>query len=239
MKNILLALFLGAAVLGNYATQAQESEAQSTNTVTSETKISEEEGKGVRIRADINLGDDDLSTDEKFELAKKAIKDTVGEEFGKELELEIEGLTDEEKAKVVSALERKFSFEGSDDGIPAGAIAIALPAIVLTLGMPIFIVLLVLWFGHKKRKQKLEIINTYLQANQEVPNQVLSAFDSEIGSNSLRKGILLTGVGLGIFLGFSVGEEMTIAGIGLIPFFMGVARLFYWYIEERKHEKSA
>ena len=236
MRNILLAFVLGVAVLGNCEIQAQESEAQSTNSVTYV-----EDDKGGRISIDIDLDDNELSTDEKFEAAKKAIKATVGEEFGKELELEIDGLSDEEKAKVVSAIEQKFSFESSNsnDGIPAGAIAIALPAIILTLGMPIFIVLLVLWFGHKKRKQKLEIINTYLQANQEVPNQVLNAFDSEIGSNSLRKGILLTGVGLGIFLGFSVGEEMTIAGIGLIPFFMGVARLFYWYIEERKQEASA
>jgi len=227
MKNILIVIMLAALFSG--VSYAQESEAQSTKP--SEVENVEDKSK---FKMDINFDDDELSTDEKFEMAKRAIKDSVSEDFAKDIEVEIDGLTEDEKAEIVSALEHKFRFNSDGDSIPAGAIAIALPAIILLFGMPIFIVLLVLWFGHKKRRQKLEIINTYLDANQEVPDQVLNAFDPEHGANSLRKGILLTGVGLGIVFAFGVFGESEIGGLGFIPLFMGVARLVYWYIEERK-----
>jgi len=225
MRNTLVVLMLMIALMQSCVIHAQDSEAQNG---TSSTSHAQEDSN---FNVNLSLSDD-LSTDEKFEIAKKAIRETVNGEFDKELELD--GLSDDEKAEIVSTLERNFRFESNDNGIPASVLAIAIPAVVLSVGMPVIIVLLVLWFGHVKRKQKLELINSYIESDQEVPDQVLNAFDGNDAPNPLRDGIWLTGIGLGVFLAFAVGGNIQVAGFGLIPLFMGVARLSYWYIEERK-----
>ncbi len=222
MKNIVLSLAFILTLITFGGVSAQTADDTKNNQEVSEST----DGKS-GIHFDLNFDDDDdLSTDEKFEIAKKAIKETVGSEFSKDIELEIDGLTDEEKREIIEALEEA-------DGIPASVLAVAIPAVVLTLGMPVIIVLLVLWFSHKKRRQKMEVINSYLQADREVPDQVLNAFDVG-GKSSLRRGIMLVGLGLGIVAAFNGFNEPEIAALGLIPLFIGLARLVYWFLEDRK-----
>jgi len=228
MKNMLVGLMLTIASITHAPVFAEVEEGADQTSVVEEKSDTD---KGARIN--VNWENDELSTDEKFEIAKKAIEDAVGGEFSKEIALEIEGLSDEDKKELVSALEEGFPLAIDPNRIPAGALAIAIPAVVLIFGMPIFIVLLVLWFGHKKRRQKMEVINAYLQADREVPDQVLNAFD--VGAkSSLRRGIMLTGLGLGILAAFNGFNEPEIGALGLIPLFIGLARLVYWFIEDRK-----
>ena len=245
MKNKLLSLSLVLSLLLAAPAYAQENEetAQETSVEQVATgsveKPSEEntaveekddDHKGLRVQLDM---DDDLTTDEKFEIATTAISKALGEDFSEELQLEIDGLTDEQKADFISSLEDGFVIDMTSDDIPLAALFIAVPAVILFLGMPIFIVLLVLWFGHKKRRQKMELVNVYLEANKEVPPQVLTSFDVGAAS-SLRRGLMLTALGVGIVAAFSAFGDADIGALGLIPLFVGVARLIYWYVEERK-----
>jgi len=230
MKNIALSLLLIFAFITSTGANSQSEEQGSSTTLEQQESIELNESKD-GIHFNLDFDDDELSTDEKFEIAKKAIKDAVGGEFDKDTEIEIEGLTDQQKEEIIEALEEGFSIQ--TDGIPTSVLAVAIPAVVLSLGMPIIIVLLVLWFSHKKRRQKMDVINAYLQAEREVPDQVLNAFD--VGSkSSLRRGIMLVGVGLGFLAALHGFDEPEVASLGLIPLFIGLARLLYWFLEDRK-----
>lgn len=235
MKNLITSVtFIMALIAFGFASAQPDNDATKKNDDSTASQVlneSNEYERGLQLKWDFD--DDELSTDEKFEIAKKAIKDTIGSEFDKDIEVEIEGLSDEEKKEIIDALEEGFSINMGSDDIPAGALAIVIPVLLLTLGMPIIIVLVVLWFGHKKCRQKMEVINAYLQADREVPDQVLNAFD--VGSkSSLRRGIMLVGLGLGIVAAFNGFGESEVAALGLIPFFIGLARLIYWFLEGRK-----
>jgi hypothetical protein len=77
------------------------------------------------------------------------------------------------------------------------------------------------------------LVNVYLEANKEVPPQVLNSFD--VGAaTSLRRGLMLTALGVGILAAFGAAGDSEVGALGLIPLFVGVARLIYWYVEERK-----
>lgn len=236
MKNIFFAIFLATLVTSPHILNAQEAGSESLPTTSEssavETNNSEESESGIKLELTVDE-EKELTTDEKFELARKAIKQSLGEEFASELKHGIDELSDDEKERLVSALEDGVVFNMEGDGIPLSVLFLAVPAVVLTLGMPVIIVLLVLWFGHKKRRQRVELINKFLDAGKDVPQEVLHTIDNG-GGDSLKRGIMLTGIGLGIVAGFSAVEESTIAGLGLIPMFIGIARLAYWYLAERK-----
>ncbi|RBP50872.1 DUF6249 domain-containing protein [Arenicella xantha] len=239
MKNLFIAFGLAAMLSGAASSHAQDADvnipkAQAAKELSTGSDVNIEDlDSGIRLNLTID-DDEELTTDEKFALARSAIKEKLGEEFADELNREIDGLTDEEKEKLVSAIEDGFTFNVDGDGIPLAALLIAIPAVVLTLGMPVIIVLLVLWFGHKKRRQRLELINRFLDAGKDVPPEILHTIDND-GGDSLKRGIMLTGIGLGVVAGFSAVGENTVAGFGLIPMFIGIARLVYWYLAERKH----
>lgn len=236
MKNIFFAICLAALVIGPNVVYAQEAGAESLPTTSESQAVpteSDEAGEsGIKLELTVD-DEEELSTDEKFELARKAIKQSLGEEFASELKQGIDELSDDEKERLVSALEDGVTFNMEGNGIPISVLFLAVPFVILFFGMPVIIVLLVLWFGHKKRRQRVELINKFLDAGKDVPQEVLHTIENG-GGDSLRRGIMLTGIGLGIVAGFSAINENTVAGLGLIPMFIGIARLAYWYLAERK-----
>ena len=82
----------------------------------------------------------------------------------------------------------------------------------------------------------MNIIQVYLDAGKDVPPELLRTFDS--GSNSFRSGVMLSGAGLGFLAAFNAANESSIGALGLIPLFIGVAKLLYWFFEERKYDKA-
>ena len=51
--------------------------------------------------------------------------------------------------------------------------------------------------------------------------------------SSLHKGVVLIGVGLGIFICFTLIGAMEAGAFGLIPFFIGLAQLLVWKLENK------
>ncbi len=103
--------------------------------------------------------------------------------------------------------------------------------------IPVFIVALVLRFQYKKRKQRMELINKYLESGQGVPKELLvdgSSSGQVDGNSNMKHGLLLMGVGVGLLLALGFLAGWNIAAIGLIPFFIGVARVVIWRLEESK-----
>ena len=219
MKYLLIFLFAVATTGISENLIAQEESVERSETV-SETAKTE-----LKSSIKINIGDDDYSDSEKI----GKIVENVGKinaELADELKVEIDGLDDEEKAELLDKLEDGFDM----DGIPDSAILVPIVAIISVFGLPLLLVIVLLGSSHRKRKQKMELVNLYIANDKDLPEHVINAFDNGGASNSLRSGLVLVGVGFGLTAALS---DHGVANFGLIPLFLGIARLIYWYLEER------
>ena len=228
MKNILFAVLFTAFCLSLPLTMAQ--------VVTNEAKVVEttaaDDDDGFTVSIDLGSADE---AEEDIEQAVRVVKKILGKEAASELKTELEDLNDEEREELRELFSGKAFHIGDRDGggLGFGEFMIAMTAIVFSLGMPIIILALFLYFGHRKRKQKMELISSYLAANQPVPEHVMADFGSDANANSpFRSGLTLTLVGFAIVIFFvTVGAEEA-AALGLIPVGIGLARLISWKYDQ-------
>ena len=181
-----------------------------------------------------------IDTDEVKQKVNEVI-DAIANRVKQEVDAEIHVEIDDVSAEDLEELDKlKSAIETGDwsghSGIDAGEVAVAVTAIIFSLGLPIIILLVVLFYANRKRKQKMELINQFINADQPVPDQLINEFNTGSG-DPLRSGLQLVGVGLGIALFFLVLGEPEPAGIGLIPFGLGAARLIYWKVNKDKAEQ--
>jgi hypothetical protein len=178
---------------------------------------------------------------------KVEIERTAKSENAKTLEAvdvlidEFSGLSEEEKAEVSRTLQAEFSdvLGGAewDEDVIIPIAGILLGAFVVSI--PVLIVILVLVFSYRKRRQRMELITKFIESGQAVPRELLADYSvlesggSDEESN-MKRGILLMGVGIGILIALGVLAGWEIGAIGLIPFFIGLARFIIWKLENKK-----
>ena len=178
----------------------------------------------------IQFGDEELSDSEKINKIVESVG-KINTNFADELKVELDGLDAHEKKELLRKLDDDFDV----GGIGAGEILVAVVAIVSVFGLPVFLLIVLVVSSHRKRKQKMELVKLYIANDKELPEHVVNAFDRGGASNSLRSGLVLVAVGFGLTGAFS-GEN--IPNFGLIPLFLGIARLVYWYLEERTSKQQ-
>jgi hypothetical protein len=125
----------------------------------------------------------------------------------------------------------EINISGSELGFGAiiGRIFAFIIFFLLTFGLPFTIIALILFYKHRKRRQRMELVSKFIDAGKEVPEEILrDVTDIDSTDNSLKKGIRLIGVSTGVllFLGILVGWG--IASVALIPLFIGIARVVSW-----------
>lgn len=111
---------------------------------------------------------------------------------------------------------------------------VAIVAIMFTLGSPILIIGIILYYKHRKRRQRNTLIEKFLDSGQEVPAELMKSGDlANNSNNTLSHGIRLTAIGLGlyIFLGSFIGWD--IATVALIPLCIGIARIIIWKLSDK------
>lgn len=193
-----------------------------------------EEEQVASIKIEVESDNKNVINDERLEALVKIARD-----IDKDLvKIEVEGLSDEEKEKLIMRLEGDLEDAITnvvEEHIPPGAIALGALAIIMVFGLPIFIVVALLIYGMRRRKQKMELVNAYLAAGQEVPEHVLQSFDAGKDSNTFRSGVMWTAVGIGIVAAFG-GDD--VGAIGFIPMFVGLGRLIFWYFSDRKQNQA-
>jgi len=215
MKTFLLSLCLGLTLLVGTPAYAQDSA---------------EEAQGKRgIKVQVDLDDDASSSDEQITALLDKVRKFTGDDIADELEIELKGMTPEEKKELVDGLEDGIRIDAG--GLDGEEVVVAIVAIVFVFGMPIFILLLVFIFGFIKRRQKLNVMKAYLDSGKDVPDQVIAEFSGE-EVNNFRSGIKLIAIGLGIIVAFTINDSNA-AGFGFIPLFIGVARLVYWKFDKK------
>ncbi|MFK8019825.1 MAG: DUF6249 domain-containing protein [Pseudomonadales bacterium] len=166
--------------------------------------------------------------------AKGIFQEVVGE-IKREIEVEIKKELDEDGDGEIDDTTIQV---GSGDGMGLGESLIAFTAIMMSLGMPILILLMVLFFSHRRRRQRLELVKTYLDANRDVPENILAGFDGASGGH-LSSGVKMVGLGLGIILAvYLLADNYRVAALGLIPLFIGLSRLVLWKLEGDAEDRS-
>ena len=97
---------------------------------------------------------------------------------------------------------------------------------ILFVLFPIVIIIGVVYFINRNRKERLKLAQMAMEKGQPIPEQLLKE-EARENSDDYQKGLrqMFTGVGLAIFLGIVAGT--TGFGIGVLVFFIGLGK---WYI---------
>ena len=213
-----------------------------------------EEEHGVKVTIDMDDNDADRKTSEK-ELENK-IKGKVFSIIGDIIDAAEDDLSDEEKAEIKNDIKDAIqdikevkqgiddddldinfgSNDGGifDDGITLLEALIPITAIVFTFGMPIMIVAVVLYSSYRKKRLMHDTIDQYVNSGKDIPPEVLKGLQKEVTpKNNLHRGLVMSGIGLGIFACFAVIGSLSAAAFGLIPLFIGLAQLLIWKLEEK------
>lgn len=232
MKNLLVGLGLMLALVSVGHIWAQE-EAVTVSVAANGDRV-EPSGDTRGIKVDLNFESDAVSDEESLQKLTTVVRKLAGDEVANEVVIELDGLSESEKAEVAEAIRDGFKFKS--DEVPGWVGAVAIVAIVLFFSVVILLPIAFFVNGSRKRRQKMELIQVYLDSGRDVPPQVLSSFGSGVGS--FRSGLILTGAGFGIVAGFNAAGEPSVGALGLIPLFIGIAKLVYWLFEERKYDKT-
>ncbi|MYA31745.1 MAG: hypothetical protein F4Y31_10990 [Gammaproteobacteria bacterium] len=106
------------------------------------------------------------------------------------------------------------------------------------------IIVLITYFRFRRRREVQETIRIAIEKGQELPTEFLETISSPKNrpkkDQDLRRGVVLTAVGLGIgAFGFLVGEDDAVGplmGIGSIPLLIGLALTALWILRTRHNQ---
>ena len=153
-------------------------------------------------------------------------------------ETEWDDLTEDEKDKIQSALNEIE--EGIEIDIASNSrgffdAIVAIVAISFTLGLPIIVIAIILYYKHRKRRQRDALIEKFINSGKDVPAELLASWELHLDEPNkiLHQGIKLVAISLGLylFLHFFIGAD--IALIATVPLFLGIARLIIWKISQK------
>ena len=154
-----------------------------------------------------------------------------------ELKGEWAQLDDSEREEIKAALRsvRDGVSVELDQSMDFKTMIVAVVAIVFTIGSPILVVILLLFFSYRKRKQRTALVEKFIDAGKDVPPEVLSVLSGNRDhTDNLHRGLLLSGVGIGFFLFLGLMVDWDVASIALIPLCVGIARLLIWKLDAKK-----
>ena len=136
--------------------------------------------------------------------------------------------------ELVDEIADEFSHDSSDNGFLSTLVE--LTAICFSLGMPIIIIALLTHASYRKRRQRNELIQQFLDADKDVPEVLLNNTDESKQPSAkarLSRGLILIGIGVGIIVAFF---DSDVSSFGAIPVCIGIAYLIVWKLENRNPE---
>jgi hypothetical protein len=128
-----------------------------------------------------------------------------------------------------------LNHEKSDD-IPAIVVPIVAITLLTVFGAPVVIVGLILYFSFSRSRTLHRTVRMMVEKGQPVPEALLNPPPAHRQRSDLRRGIVLTMVGLGllVFLGAINDWEGGAWSLGLIPFLIGAGYLLVWKLDAKK-----
>jgi hypothetical protein len=196
--------------------------------------------KNTTIR--FKLGEDEGTSEEHVFISIDGVdKDitAISTIFNKLIETEWDDLDDAEKEEILETLKKieagiEVEVDVDSSGPSATEAIIAIVAIMFTIGSPILIIGTILYYKHRKRRQRNALIEKFLDSGQEVPAELMESGDlADNSSNTLSRGIKLTAIGLGLFIFLGSLIDWDIATVALIPLCIGIARIVIWKLSDK------
>ena len=126
-----------------------------------------------------------------------------------------------------------------DDDDDFGAL-MAIPIIGIIFGSiffaPVMVVAAIMFFSYLKSRSLHRTVKTMVEKGQEVPAALFAPPPVVRARSDMRKGIVLTMVGVGVMLFFGAVNEWEGGAwaIGIIPFLIGLGYLLVWKLEAPK-----
>ena len=152
-------------------------------------------------------------------------------------ETEWDDLTQDEKEQIQSALNEIEEGIEIDVATKTGFFyaILAIMAVSFTSGLPVIVIAIILYYKHRKRRQRDAVIEKFINSGKDIPAELLASWElnPDESDSRLHQGIKLIAVSLGlyIFLYFFVGADVAL--IAAIPLFLGIARLIIWKISQK------
>lgn len=149
-------------------------------------------------------------------------------------------LVDEEAAEEEMSVKL---FSGNQHSVEIDENWVAVIAIIMGCGLPLFIVIAILWFKYKNKQAKYRLASQAIASGKEIPQELFEADYSSPSQNNdiLSKGIknVCLGIGLTVFL-WMLTEVKGVAAVGFLIFCMGVGQILIAYAtRERKPNSSS
>src|SRR5881398_1501574 len=124
----------------------------------------------------------------------------------------------------------------SHDDIPAIVVPIVAITLLTIFGAPVLIVGLIMYFSFSRSRALQKTVRMMVEKGQPVPEALLNPPPAQRQRSDLRRGVILTMIGLGlmVFLGAVNDWEGGAWTLGLIPFLIGAGYLLVWKLDTKK-----
>jgi hypothetical protein len=124
----------------------------------------------------------------------------------------------------------------SHDDIPALVVPIVAITLLTVFGAPVLIVGLIMYFSFSRQRALHRTVRMMVEKGQPVPAALLNPPPAQRQRSDLRRGVILTmiGVGLMVFFGAANDWEGGSWTLGLIPFLIGAGYLLVWKLDTKK-----
>ena len=123
-------------------------------------------------------------------------------------------------------------FKDINQGLVSGSI-IAITAIILIFGFPIFIIFIIFYYRNKNRTAKYRLMEQALAAGQPLPAEFFKGMEPK---STLNKGIKNICLGIGLFIMlWGLTGEFGLGCIGLLIMFTGIGQVTIHYLNNTKN----
>jgi len=144
------------------------------------------------------------------------------------------GLTIGDHDKDLDALDRLGDEKSMD--LPEFVIPIVAITMLTVFGAPVLIVGLIMYFSFSRSRALQKTVRMMVEKGQPVPEALLNPPPAQRQRSDLRRGIVLTMIGIGLMAFFGAVNDWEGGSwtLGLIPFLIGVGYLLVWKLDTKK-----
>ena len=126
--------------------------------------------------------------------------------------------------------------EKSPNEIPEIVIPIVAITLLTVFGAPVLIVGLIMYFSFSRSRAMHRTVRMMVEKGQPVPEALLNPPPALRQRSDLRRGVVLTMIGIGLMAFFGAVNDWEGGSwtLGLIPFLIGVGYLLVWKLDTKK-----
>ena len=144
------------------------------------------------------------------------------------------GFTIDNHDKDLDSLDRLGGEKSGD--LPEFVIPIVAITMLTIFGAPVLIVGLIMYFSFSKSRNLNRTVRMMVEKGQPVPEALLNPPPAQRQRSDLRRGVVLTMIGIGLMAFFGAVNDWEGGAwtLGLIPFLIGVGYLLVWKLDTKK-----